>query len=242
VNLFPRNLACLTKKRATYLLQSVGHVGKTASFPSGLGISYHKLYLFYPPSVPAHSPSTPLASPPPESSASEAPPSEGQFGSRVRSILQTPQNIFGLFQRYLSGTSPSHNPEEYRDLLDLCDEPTVAPLSHPPDDRNNFEPFPNKNSFLLADWYWNHGIQKSSKSFKDLLNIVGHPEFLPDDVQQTNWVKLDSKLAANNFDGGDCDNDREWMDQDAGWRLATLFSVRLSSWIRVWFPHGGLAI
>jgi hypothetical protein len=134
----------------------------------------------------------------------------------VRHIFQTTRNVFGLFRRYLSEKLPSHDPEEHNAPLDLTDEPTVAASPHPADNRNAFDPFPNKSSFRLADWHWNHGIQKSRDSFKKLLSIVGDPEFCPEDVRQTNWTKIDSKLAANNFDEIE-EEDAEWMDVDAGW-------------------------
>jgi hypothetical protein len=51
------------------------------------------------------------------------------------------------------------------------------------------------------------------ESFKDLLHIVGHPNFTPADVQNTNWNNINAKLASNEINEGD-----EWMDEDAGWK------------------------
>jgi hypothetical protein len=63
----------------------------------------------------------------------------------------------------------------------------------------------------LGDWYWNGGPQKSQASFKDLLDIVGDPQFSPDDIRDVQWDKLNDTLA----------NDSEWIDDDeakqAGW-------------------------
>ena len=143
---------------------------------------------------------------------------ERSLGSRIRQIFQTPKNIFGLFRRYFSETLPTHDPEEHKDIFDLSDEPIISVT--PPrftDDGNPFEPFPNKSSFRLADWHWNHGVQKSCESFNRLLDIVSDPEFQPEDVRQTNWKKLNSRLAANDFDGSMDEEDAEWMDEDAGW-------------------------
>ena len=40
-------------------------------------------------------------------------------------------------------------------------------------------------------------------------------------MKETNWTKIDVKLAANCFDGNndvDDGEDSEWMDEDAGWK------------------------
>jgi hypothetical protein len=109
-------------------------------------------------------------------------------------------------------------------LQDLTERPAVAShASHQlqiTNVHNEFYPYPNAYSFRLGDWYWNHGVQKSRESFRELLDIVGDPGFHPDDVRNTQWSKIDSKLAMNAFDkDGVCDeDDGEWMDEDAGWQ------------------------
>jgi len=138
-------------------------------------------------------------------------------GPHIRQIFQTPRNIFGLFRRYFSEKVPTHDPEEHKDIFDLSDEPIISTSPRFADNRNHFDPFPNKSSFRLADWHWNHGVQKSRESFNQLLNIIGDPEFRPEDVRQTNWTKIDSKLAANHFDGSEDEEEAEWMDKDVGW-------------------------
>jgi hypothetical protein len=135
----------------------------------------------------------------------------------MHQIFQTPKNIFGLFRRYFSDTLPTHNPEEHKDIFDLSDEPTISTQPHFTNNGNPFKLFPNKSSFRLADWHWNHGVLKSCESFKQLLDIVGDPEFWPEDVRQTNWAKVDSKLASNNFDESRDEEQAEWMDEDARW-------------------------
>lgn len=158
------------------------------------------------------SPSAPASHEPRTSRSGEHSP-----GFRTRQIFQTPRNIFGLFRRYFSETLPTHDPEEHKALFDLSDEPIISSSPRSADNGNPFEPFPNKSSFRLADWHWNHGVQKSHESFNRLLSIVGDPEFRPEHVRQTNWLKIDSKLAANNFDESEGDDEAEWMDEDAGW-------------------------
>jgi hypothetical protein len=146
--------------------------------------------------------------------------------SHVRQIFQTPWNIFGLYRRYQSQELPSHDPEEYVNLQDLVDSPTTnSQRQHPNSNEHSFYPYPNENSFLLRDWYWNHGVQKSCKTFKGLLDIVGHPQFCPQDVEHTNWNKINEKLGRNDFDN--CVNDAGWQDiqgfeEDAGWKKSPI--------------------
>lgn len=127
------------------------------------------------------------------------------------SKLQTLPNAFGLIRQYFSDRLPSHDPEEYVDVIP-SDEPFCSNIL------SSFSPYPNENSFLLGDWYWNHGNQKSQESFRQLLGIVGHPEFRPEDVRRTTWSKIDAKLGSNPFDRGTGEvEEEEWMDEDAGW-------------------------
>jgi hypothetical protein len=138
---------------------------------------------------------------------------------RILRTFWTPRNVFGLFRKYLSEKSPSHDPEEYVDLLHLSEASDGADGAPPqlPMAGDDFRPYPNKNSFLLGDWYWSRGMQKSRKNFRELLKIVGDPEFRADDVRDTQWNKIDAKLARNDFDQEDA-TDEEWMDEDAGWK------------------------
>jgi hypothetical protein len=82
------------------------------------------------------------------------------------------------------------------DLQSLFDDPaTVDDAPAQPQGGNPFYPYPNQNSFLLGDWNWNHGIQKSHDSFNELLTIIGSPDFHPDDVWYTRWAKIDAELG-----------------------------------------------
>lgn len=142
--------------------------------------------------------------------------------SRVHRIIRTPRNVFGLLRQYFSDkdTFPSHDPEEYIGLEDFCDNNPAsdeAISGQQNDTRTNplFHPYPNKNSFLLGDWYWNHGIQKSAKSFRTLLDIIGSLDFSPQDVSHRQWANIDKRLADDNVSPDD--GDVEWVDEDAGW-------------------------
>jgi len=141
--------------------------------------------------------------------------------------------VFGLFRQYWSDEPPSHDPEDNINLSDLYDNVTgTSDTSRPLNSPNIFSPFPNESSFLLGEWYWNDGVQKSQESFDRLLSIVGSPDFRPEDVRHRKWAKINVLLAKNDFDEGDrrqathsCkardaddDGDGEWIDEDSGWK------------------------
>ena len=109
---------------------------------------------------------------------------------------------------------PAHDPEECLDTEDQYDGLIDDPIHSFAQDDTQFHPYPNKNTFLLGDWYWNHGIQKSKESFQTLLSIVSAPNFNPRDVAETKWSAIDKVIASNDFDDKPC----EWEDKDAGWK------------------------
>src|SRR6202040_3093195 len=80
--------------------------------------------------------------------------------------------------------------------------------------RSKWWPFPNQNSFLLGNWHWNGGIQKSQSEFKALVDIIGSPSFHSEDVRHTKWSTIFTKLGDRNLD----DVDGEWLNIDAGWK------------------------
>ncbi|KAG6912491.1 hypothetical protein DXG01_014200, partial [Tephrocybe rancida] len=135
-------------------------------------------------------PQDPIISLQPESSASTTP------------TLITPHNVFGVFRRYYiqDGTSmQQHDPDSRETLLTLSDIPIIeVPAKADPSDV--YAPFPNKTSFLLSDWYWNRGAQKSKDSFRQLLRIIGSKDFAPGDIASTNWHRVDRQLGINEWD------------------------------------------
>jgi hypothetical protein len=167
----------------------------------------------------------------PNVSALRSPSSIPSLASRIGRMFQTPRNIFGLFRQYCSDKPPSHDPEENINLTDYSDYLTrVGDASQLGGSKSDFSPFPNENSFLLGEWYWNHGVQKSRESFSELLSIIGSPDFRPEDVRHTKWRKIDAALARNDFDKSgdgsdimDDDADAEWMDEDAGWKKTPVY-------------------
>lgn len=117
---------------------------------------------------------------------------------------------------------PLHDPEEFLSLQDFCE--FASNNGNQPANANTgnlgspFSPYPNESSFLLGDWYWNHGAQKSQRDFKKLLDIISSPNFTPEDVRHTRWSAINKTLGLAEFDDGG----EEWEDEDAGWRRSPI--------------------
>lgn len=128
-------------------------------------------------------------------------------GSPLYRIFSSPRNIFGLFRRYYAKNIPTYDPEADISLQDLSNIP--AATGHPYSTSQTFYPYPNRTAFRLGDWFWNGGVQKSQASFRELMDIVGDPEFHPSDVQDVKWDQINTQLAA--------EDEEEWLDEPAGW-------------------------
>lgn len=166
-------------------------------------------------------PEPPPSMPPPEPTS-----------SRAFQFFQSPRNVFGLRRKYYSMTLPSHDPDELITLPDLQISHT-APTVEPAVISNSYFPYPNKNSFLLGNWYWGEGVQKSQEGFKDLVKIVGNPDFKPSDVQNTRWTNINMLLGSSEIDETE---DGEWTDVDAGW-MKTPIKISVPFHSRT--PHPG---
>ncbi|KAI0313526.1 hypothetical protein OF83DRAFT_1086281 [Amylostereum chailletii] len=114
--------------------------------------------------------------------------------------LDSPVNPFGLFHRYFSSKFPSHDPEEYFVPSDLTNGVPRTDSPHPslPDEPLEPDrppsPFPNMISYRLAQWFWLGGLQKTYKNFKELLRIISHPGFKPQNVTTTDWAHLQNRV------------------------------------------------
>jgi hypothetical protein len=125
--------------------------------------------------------------------------------SPLRKILKSVQNTFGLFRQYRATGFPDHDPNENiapDDLIDSASHNSTRPVEA-------YLPYPNQSSFLLGRWYWNDGVQKSQSSFQNLLKIVGHPEYRPEDVAGLNWQSIDAQLSG--------DRRHDELDEEEAW-------------------------
>ena len=131
--------------------------------------------------------------------------------SRVNRTLKSTHNAFGLFRQYHATRFPEHDPDENLTCDDLMDTSPDSSTSHPD---YSYHPYPNQSSFLLGEWYWNDGVKKSQSSFSNLLKIVGHPGFRPEDVAQTKWKRINSQLGGDIQDGSS--DEDGWEDERVG--------------------------
>ena len=137
--------------------------------------------------------------------------------ARTLRFFTTLVNSFGLSRRYYSDRLLTHDPEDATTLhhLTLTSPATEDRVSGSLDEGQEsqiFYPYPNKSSFLLGDWYWNGGIQKSKESFKKLIKIVGNPTFRPEHVSNTRWDFINAQLQAGAEETG---SDQPF--EGAGW-------------------------
>lgn len=128
--------------------------------------------------------------------------------------IDTPMNTFGVFRRYHGNKLPTHDPERDSNLFTLSNIHAITPTPQVFEDP--YYPYPNKSSFLLGDWYWNGGSQKSQINFKSLVDLLGSQDFSVDDIKRTHWHQINDQLAINDWDDG------EWQDEDAGWRRSPI--------------------
>ena len=155
----------------------------------------------------------PQAALPPSSALNLAPSSPSpMLRSCIRKVLKSPLNTFGLYRQYHADDFPSHDPEAETNHTGLSEVPSdhQEGPAFPPE--ATFFPYPNENAFLLGEWYWNDGKRKTEKSFKKLTDIVGRPDFKPEDVRDMRWSSINKSL------GDSTDSDDMWLDEtDAGW-------------------------
>jgi hypothetical protein len=170
-------------------------------------------------------PEPPAALPPPslqvtpedtqtDSNGPQSPSRQSQAPASLtdRKVLKSGRNGFGLFRQYFAARFPDHDPGEHITHNDLIES------SNPSLPVDRYNPYPNLSSFLIGEWYWNGGEKKSQASFEQLMKIVGHPEFRPEDVAGNNWRLIDAQLSGERNEGS---NEDDWEDEQvnrpAGW-------------------------
>ncbi len=178
----------------------------------------------------------PLANLPP---TEHAPPLNSQVTAPLipvvapvgRHIIISPSNKFGLFRQYFSTSLPDHDPESNVQVADLSDttvdrdDVALIPSSL-------FQPYPNLSAFLLGEWFWNKGFQKTQDNFQKLVDIITDYNFDPADVTGIAWNSLNKRL-------GDCgDSNDMWLDEpDADWK-ATQITLSIPFRNKICKPRG----
>jgi hypothetical protein len=85
-----------------------------------------------------------------------------------------------------------HDPDELVTLHEMWDASSSTSTQIT---GSTFGLYPNQSSFLLGEWFWSKGVQKSKRSFKELVDIIGGAEFNPGDLHETNWDCIDRQLS-----------------------------------------------
>ena len=174
-----------------------------------------KLYRDREPEPPAPLPSTSSQIPPErvqaEPDASQCPQQQPSIPlCQAKQSFQSACDEFGFFRKYYGTRLPEHvdtSPDSSSNSLIDVSLPTL-PV-------NIYYPYPNQSSF--REWYWNGSEKKSQSSFQNLLQIVGHPSFCPEDVSGKNWRLIDAKLSGERVGGiNDDDSAANKMD-DTDW-------------------------
>ena len=132
---------------------------------------------------------------------------------KIRKLLTSPRNVFGLFRQYRAERFPTHDPEveqQHTALSEVASDHKELPVGGA-----IFGPYPNKSTFLLGEWYWNDGMQKTKAGFKRLVDIICRRDFRPEDIQGVPWDALNEQLGGSEAAG---DMEDTWYDEpDAGW-------------------------
>lgn len=114
----------------------------------------------------------------------------------------TPPDSFGQYRIYPS--KPRTIPDSGCDLEDLCDIPkplesAACPASSPLS--TIIAPCPNVSAFRLQYWHWNKGSKKTQSTRESLVHdVISQADFVPLDVTNVNWCRLDDSLASFSMD------------------------------------------
>jgi hypothetical protein len=145
-----------------------------------------------------------------EPDASQCCPQQQPLLCQVKQVFQSACDGFGLFRQYYATCLPEHDTSQNSSSNSSID-------TSPPVPDNIYYPYPNQSSFLLGEWYWNGGEKKSQSSFQNLLQIVGHPSFRPEDVSGNNWRLIDARLSGKRVGGPNDDDSAAKKKDDADW-------------------------
>ena len=153
--------------------------------------------------------------------------------SPVKKLLNSARNTFGLFRQYYAAHFPDHDPHKNVAPNDLID--TTLDLSSTPT-RHDYYPYPNQSSFLLGECFWNDGEKKSQSSFQNLVKIIGHPEFRPEEIAGNNWQAIDAHLSAEHCHGLNEDDWEDVEDDGVGHWIKTPIKIKVPFHNRMLHP------
>ncbi|EGN94909.1 hypothetical protein SERLA73DRAFT_155594 [Serpula lacrymans var. lacrymans S7.3] len=129
---------------------------------------------------------------PPHTVTSNQPAIPDVLPSMSPQVYWLTRNDFGFVRQY-NYVVPLQNPDYMQSTS--CASYYGNSSSGPSKPENPYHPYPNSSSFLLGDWYWNYGNMKTQEDFVRLCNIITLPDFLPADVAEASWLKINNLLA-----------------------------------------------
>jgi len=154
-------------------------------------------------------------------------------GLPIRRILKSLNNAFSLYRQYYAIHFPDHDPIENNTLNDLIDATPIL-LSNPP--AHKYYPYPNQSLFLLGEWYWNDGEKKSQSSFQNLLKIVGHSDFHPEDIAGINWWNINAQLSGEYSEVSNMEEGwKDTQDSRPGSWIKTPIKINVPFHKRMWY-------
>ncbi|CDO77698.1 hypothetical protein BN946_scf184969.g49 [Trametes cinnabarina] len=125
-------------------------------------------------------------------------------------VFRTKPNRFGLVREYI-GELPTIDPDDELPIEDLVESdsssadltsvgsqvpPHSAAVPVSVDRSALIAPYPNMSTYLLGNWYWNDSRTKSTSDRDDLVNnVILHKDFVPEDLRNANWAKIDKELG-----------------------------------------------
>jgi len=155
-------------------------------------------------------------------------------GLLVRRIFKSLNNAFGLYRQYYAICFPDHDPVENITPNNLTD--TTPTLSFNPP-AHKYYPYPNQSSFLLGEWYWNDSEKKSQSSLQNLLKIVSHPDFHPEDIAGINWWDIDAQLSGEHSEVSNVEDGWEdTQDSRPGSWIKTPIKINVPFYKRMRYP------
>ncbi|CUA77217.1 CRISPR-associated endonuclease Cas9 [Streptococcus mutans UA159] [Rhizoctonia solani] len=129
----------------------------------------------------------------------------------------TPMDSFGQYRVYAQ--KPLTIPDSAYELKDISDVQCSRSSSEPIDTPEQqlvsdiIYPCPNISAFRLQHWHWCQGVKKSKSARQSLVSdVITKPDFIPSDVANVNWTRLDEFLAA------DVSSSRHSNSLASGWR------------------------
>ena len=147
----------------------------------------------------------------------EIPDNRDSASEHEEHVVQTQKNSFGIYREYIDSL-PSYTPDEYTNLADICNSPSLIDPSSPHptavpwwmlyaksarnlSTTNYFAPFPNASTFLLMNWFHGASNLKSHAELNRLVKeVILAEDFRPEDLETFNAAREADRLDTHEDD------------------------------------------